>query len=130
MLVQFRHTYFIQVRLLTVSVQLVGPSSRPGNTLGLHRCCRNVTLYWGHHYSAAGDVVMFGGHICLFLDHPAGCCLLGAVLLQMVDGLSDALLRANAEYAAQAILLSPLSANEEETEDEKLASRVMTGGHT
>lgn len=49
------------------------------------------------------------------------------LVLQVIDGLSDALARANAEYAAQAILLSPLSANDEETEDEKLTSRVMTG---
>jgi hypothetical protein len=53
--------------------------------------------------------------------------LLLLLLLQMVDGLNDALLRANAEAAAQAILLSPLSAHEEETEDAKLAGKVMTG---
>jgi hypothetical protein len=45
----------------------------------------------------------------------------------MVDGLNDALLRANAEAAAQTILLSPLASHEEETEDAKLAGKVMTG---
>jgi hypothetical protein len=51
-----------------------------------------------------------------------------AAAAQMVDGLNDALLRASAEGAAQAILLSPLATHEEETEDAKLAGKVMTGG--
>jgi hypothetical protein len=47
--------------------------------------------------------------------------------MQMSQGLSDALLRASAEHAAQAILMTPLTALEDEQEDQRLESKVMTG---
>lgn len=46
----------------------------------------------------------------------------------MREGLNEALLNANAESASHAMLLSPLSAHEDEAEDNKLASKVLTGG--
>jgi len=43
------------------------------------------------------------------------------------DGLNDALLRASADRAAQAILMTPLTTHDQEDEDHRLASKVMTG---
>lgn len=48
-------------------------------------------------------------------------------LLQMRAGINEALLNANAEAASHAVLLSPLSAHEDELDDNKLTSKVMTG---
>ena len=47
--------------------------------------------------------------------------------MQIRDGLNDALLRASAERAAQAILMTPLTAYDHEAEDRRLAFKVMTG---
>lgn len=48
-------------------------------------------------------------------------------LMQAGNGLNDALLRASADRAAQAILMTPLVSHEYEDEDHRLASKVMTG---
>lgn len=58
---------------------------------------------------------------------PWSCCCLCHVAQQMCEGLNEALLNANAESASHAVLLSPLSAHEDEVEDNKLASKVLTG---
>lgn len=47
---------------------------------------------------------------------------------QMGDSISDGLLHASAETAAQAVLMTQLTALDEEHEDMRLASKVMTGG--
>jgi hypothetical protein len=47
--------------------------------------------------------------------------------LQAGAGLNDALLRASAERAAQAILMTPLVSHDYDDEDHRLASKVMTG---
>lgn len=54
--------------------------------------------------------------------------LVAGCTTQSAGGLNDALLRASAEHAAQAILMSPLISHDYENEDHRLASRVMTGG--
>lgn len=46
---------------------------------------------------------------------------------QATDGLNDALLRASAERASQAILMTPLITHDFENEDQRLASKVMIG---
>jgi hypothetical protein len=53
--------------------------------------------------------------------------LLVGVCLQAGAGLNDALLRASAERAAQAILMTPLVSHDYDDEDHRLASKVMTG---
>lgn len=50
-----------------------------------------------------------------------------SVCLQAGAGLNDALLRASAERAAQAILMTPLVSHDYDDEDHRLASKVMTG---
>jgi hypothetical protein len=47
--------------------------------------------------------------------------------VQATDGLNDALLRASAERASQAILMTPLITHDFENEDQRLASKVVIG---
>jgi hypothetical protein len=56
-----------------------------------------------------------------------GSYLVLCYCVQSAGGLNDALLRASAEHAAQAILMSPLVSHDYDNEDQRLASRVMTG---
>jgi hypothetical protein len=46
---------------------------------------------------------------------------------QATDGLNDALLRASAERASQAILMTPLITHDCDNEDQRLAAKVMIG---
>lgn len=48
------------------------------------------------------------------------------VALQITNGLSDALLRAAAERAVQAVMMAPLTL-QDEAADDQLTDKVMTG---
>jgi hypothetical protein len=48
------------------------------------------------------------------------------MLLQISNGLSDALLRASAERAVQAVMMAPLTL-QDEAADDQLTNKVMTG---
>jgi hypothetical protein len=52
----------------------------------------------------------------------AVCC----VLVQITNGLGDALLRASAERAVQAVMMAPLTL-QDEAADDQLTDKVLTG---
>lgn len=55
------------------------------------------------------------------------CGCAAAPPVQITNGLSDALLRASAERAVQAVLMAPLTLQDESAAD-RLSEKVMTGG--
>lgn len=71
---------------------------------------------------------MHSGGRTLTVLPPARVCGCTAVPpAQVTNGLSDALLRASAERAVQAVLMAPLTLQDESAAD-RLSEKVMTGG--
>jgi hypothetical protein len=116
---QFSDVYFIQVRAWARQQKLMvltGPVSHP-NPAPADSC--NFSLCRG---SCMSKGIWYGSLSGARIAHSA-CC----DCVQSAGGLNDALLRASAEHAAQAILMSPLVSHDYDNEDQRLASRVMTG---
>lgn len=139
---QFRDVYFIEVGLKVIRVQR--------KVEGRERCDRtarkqtvngkSTSLLCAREDKQKLPADGLGGTQAA-VAKAALACLFGAddganswcvfawlwCVVQVRDGLNDALLRASAERAAQAILMTPLTMQQQDGEDHRLASKVMTG---